>query len=174
MLEAVFWASVGLILYTHAGYPLLLWLLAHAQRTHTTGLHPAQDPPPRVSLIVAARDEEQVIADKVANALGLDYPRERLELIVASDGSDDRTAELARGAGADTVLELPRAGKVRTQDAGVQRASGEILVFSDANTQLDPQALRRLVAAFADAGVGYACGHVEFIQGDGSNQEGAY
>ena len=174
MLEAVFWASVGLILYTHAGYPLLLWLLARGRRTRTTGAHPVQEPPPRVSLIVAARDEEQVIADKVANTLALDYPRERLELIVASDGSEDRTAELARAGGADAVLELPRAGKVRTQDAGVEKASGEILVFSDANTRLEADALRQLVAAFADPSVGYACGQVEFLQGDGSNQEGVY
>jgi len=181
VLEAVFWASVGLILYTHAGYPLLLWLLwllAHARRTHTTGLHPAQDPPPRISLIVAARDEEQVIADKVANALGLDYPRERLELIVASDGSDDRTAELARGAGADTVLELPRAGKVRTQDAGVERSRSGLVAFSDANATWEPDALRRLVSAFADPRVGYACGAVAFERpgatGAAANQEGVY
>jgi cellulose synthase/poly-beta-1,6-N-acetylglucosamine synthase-like glycosyltransferase len=174
VLEAVFWASVGLILYTHAGYPLLLWLLSRVRRTRTAALRTELEPPPRVSLVVAARDEERVIADKVANALALDYPRERLEVIVASDGSEDRTAELARGAGADTVLELPRAGKVRTQDAGVERASGEILVFSDANTRLDRNALRRLVAAFAAPDVGYACGHVEFVQGDGTNQEGVY
>jgi len=174
VLQAVFWASAALILYTHAGYPMVLWLLSRVRRTRSSPLRASTGDLPSVSLIVAARDEERVIADKVRNALALDYPRDRLELIVASDGSADRTAELARAAGADAVLELPRAGKVRTQDAGVESARGEILVFSDANTGLEPGALRRLVGVFADPKVGYACGNVEFTRGDGSNQEGVY
>jgi cellulose synthase/poly-beta-1,6-N-acetylglucosamine synthase-like glycosyltransferase len=171
VLEAVFWAAAGLIVYTHAGYPLLLWLLARVGRTR--GTTAAGDRTPPLSLIVAARDEEAVIADKVRNALALDYPRERLELIVASDGSTDATAERARSAGADVVLELPHRGKVRTQDAGVEAATGEVLVFSDANTRLEPDAARRLVDALAD-GVGYVCGHVHFTREGGANQEGAY
>jgi cellulose synthase/poly-beta-1,6-N-acetylglucosamine synthase-like glycosyltransferase len=174
VLEAVFWASVALILYTHAGYPLVLWLLSRLRRTRSTPARALADEPPRVSLIVAAHDEAQVIAGKVRNALALDYPRERLELIVASDGSTDRTVELAREAGADVVLDLERGGKIRTQDAAVDRASGELLAFSDANTQLDPPALSRLVAAFGDPRVGYVCGQVHFTRGAGTNQEGAY
>jgi cellulose synthase/poly-beta-1,6-N-acetylglucosamine synthase-like glycosyltransferase len=174
VLQAVFWASVALIVYTHVGYPLLLWLLARLRRTRRTEARTTVDEPPRVSLIVAAHNEEQVIAPKVHNALALDYPRERLELIVASDGSTDRTVELAREAGADTVLDLPRGGKIRTQDAGVDRANGEILAFSDANTTLEPAALSRLVAAFDDPRVGYVCGHVHFTRAGGTNQEGAY
>jgi cellulose synthase/poly-beta-1,6-N-acetylglucosamine synthase-like glycosyltransferase len=172
VLEAVFWAAVGLILYTHAGYPLLLWLLARLERTRSTGgAAPGRTPP--LSLIVAARNEERLIADKVANALALDYPRERLQVVVASDGSTDATAERARAAGADAVLELPHRGKVRTQDAGVEVATGEVLVFSDANTRLERDAARRLVAALED-GVGYVCGHVNFTRGGGTNQEGVY
>src|SRR2546423_6347149 len=167
VLQAVFWASVALILYTHAGYPLLLWLLARLRRTRSSPIGMSADDLPPVSLIVAARDEERVIADKVANALALDYPRERLELIVASDGSADRTSELARAAGADAVLDLPRAGKVRTQDAGVESAGGEVLVFSDANTRLEAGALRRLGAAFADPQGGYARGAGGGTRGDG-------
>jgi cellulose synthase/poly-beta-1,6-N-acetylglucosamine synthase-like glycosyltransferase len=174
VLQAVFWASVALILYTHVGYPLLLWLLTRVRRPDPKRRDSAIGELPRVSLIVAAHDEEKVIADKVSNALELDYPRGRLELIVASDGSADRTVELARAAGADAVLELPRGGKIRSQDAGVDAASGEILVFSDANTRLEPGALRRLLEAFEDPRVGYACGHVHFTRGDGTNQEGAY
>ncbi len=89
-------------------------------------------------MIVAAFDEEEVIAAKVANALALDYPRERLELIVASDGSRDATVERARAAGADLVLDLPRGGKVTAQNAAAERASGEILAFSDANSSGRP------------------------------------
>ena len=170
MLEALFWASAGLIAYTHAGYPLLLWLVARGRRAPTP--RPAAELP-RVSLIVAAYDEEAVIADKVRNALELDYPRDRLELIVASDGSTDRTVELAEEAGADIVLDLPNGGKVRAQDQGVERASGEIVAFSDANTTLERDALRRLVGPFADPRVGYVCGQVRFDPA-GPNQEGAY
>ena len=170
MLEALFWASAGLIVYTHAGYPLLLWLVARTRRARSP--RPLAELP-RVSLIVAAYDEEEVIAAKVENALELDYPRDRLELIVASDGSTDRTTELARDAGADVVLDLPNGGKVRAQDQGVERATGDILAFSDANTTLEPDALTRLVEPFADPRVGYVCGQVRF-DGGSANQEGAY
>jgi hypothetical protein len=129
---------------------------------------------PNVSVIVAAYAEEAVISQRVANLLAQDYPREQMELIVACDGSPDRTAELARAAGADVVLELPRGGKVRAQDAAVRRARGELLAFGDANSSWEPDALRQLVGAFADPRVGYACGCVRLIgQGD-SNQEGLY
>ena len=173
MLEIAFWASVVLILYTHAGYPLLLWLLAGRRPATPSPEEPPDSPVPSVSLIVAAYDEEDVIEEKVRNALALDYPRDRLELIVASDGSSDRTVELARAAGADVVLDLPSGGKVRAQDRAVERASGAIVAFSDANTRLAPDALRRLVEPFADPAVGYACGQVRF-EDTGANQEGAY
>ena len=107
-----------------------------------------------------------MIAAKVANALALDYPRERLELIVASDGSADATAERARAAGADLVLELPRGGKIAAQNAAAERAAGEILAFSDANSVWAPDALRRLVEPFADPAVGYVCGQVRFLDAE--------
>ena len=108
--EIAFWASAGLIVWTHAGYPLALLALAGLARSRAGAEGTAA---PSVSLIVAAHDEEKVIAAKVANALALEYPRDRLELIVASDGSTDGTAELARGAGADLVLELPGRARCR-------------------------------------------------------------
>jgi cellulose synthase/poly-beta-1,6-N-acetylglucosamine synthase-like glycosyltransferase len=129
---------------------------------------------PVVSLIIAAYDEEDVIAAKVANAVALDYPRELLEVIVASDGSADATVERARRAGADLVLELPRGGKVAAQNAAAERASGELLAFSDANSLWTPDALRRLVERFADPEVGYVCGQVRFVDAEGGNLEGAY
>jgi hypothetical protein len=127
-----------------------------------------------VSLVVAAYDEQQVIAAKVANALALRYPRDRLEVIVASDGSSDATVERARAAGADLVLDLPRGGKVPAQDAAVERSSHSLVALSDANSMWEPEALRHLVAPFADPRVGYVCGLVTFTGGDGTNQEGAY
>jgi cellulose synthase/poly-beta-1,6-N-acetylglucosamine synthase-like glycosyltransferase len=95
-------------------------------------------------------------------------------VIVASDGSADATAERARAAGADLVLDLPRGGKVAAQNAAAERASGEILAFSDANSAWTPDALRRLVEPFADPAVGYACGQVRFSGPGGGNLEGAY
>ena len=119
----------------------------------------APAPPSRACRsIVAAHDEAEVIARKVANALALDWPADRLEVIVACDGSPDATAQRARAAGADLVLELPRGGKVRAQDAAVERAGGELLAFSDANALWEPDALRALAARFADERVGYVCG----------------
>jgi cellulose synthase/poly-beta-1,6-N-acetylglucosamine synthase-like glycosyltransferase len=173
VVAAFFWICAAAIVYTHLGYPLVLRALV-ALRRHPT-LHPTTwDEPPRVSLIVAAFDEEEVIAAKVANALALEYPRERLELIVASDGSADATVERARAAGADLVLDLPRGGKVAAQNAAAERASGEILAFSDANSAWAADALRHLVEPFADPGVAYACGQVRFLDPQGGNLEGSY
>ncbi len=174
MLEAVFWICAGLIVYTHAGYPVVLRGLLALRRRPTLDHPDAWQELPRVSLIVAAYDEEESIAAKVANALALDYPRERLQIVVASDGSADGTAEHARAAGADIVLELPRGGKVAAQNAAAERASGEILAFSDANSVWAPDALRRLVEPFADRAVGYVCGQVRFLDAAGDNVEGAY
>lgn len=197
-LEIVFWTSAGLIVFAHLGYPLLLRGLVAILGEEETREELGGELP-FVSLIVAAYDEEEVIERKVANAQALDYPAERLQVIVASDGSSDRTAELARSAGADLVLELPRGGKVAALNAAVRvirggsegaRAipkgatgfAGEeppvspsvILAFSDANSYWHPDALRRLVGRFADERVGYACGQVRFLGGEGGNQEGLY
>jgi cellulose synthase/poly-beta-1,6-N-acetylglucosamine synthase-like glycosyltransferase len=171
MLATIFWVSAGLIVYTHLGYPLVLRLLVGRRRPKPAARGGEL---PAISLIVAAYDEEEVIEDKIANALALDYPRDRLQLIVASDGSADATVERARAAGADLVLDLPRGGKVIAQNAAAERASGEIVAFSDANCLWAPDALRHLVEPFADPEVGYVCGQVRFTDPDGGNLEGAY
>ena len=175
-LEIVFWLCAALIVWTQVGYAATLAALARV-----FGRAPAiaaPEPPPSLSLIVAAHDEESVIAARVANALALDYPRELLEVIVSCDGCTDATAARAREAGADVVLELERGGKIRAQDAAVQRARGEIVAFSDANALWEPDAARLLAGAFADPRVGYACGQVRFVQAavgaQAGNQEGVY
>jgi hypothetical protein len=172
VVEVVFWVAVGLLVYAQVGYPLLLAVLGRLRRAREAP--PARGEVPRVSLIVAAHREAQVIEGKVANARALDWPADRLEVIVACDGSPDDTPARARAAGADVVLELPWGGKVRAQDAAVERATGELLAFSDANALWEPAALRALAAPFADAQVGYACGQVRFVGDDGGNQEGLY
>jgi cellulose synthase/poly-beta-1,6-N-acetylglucosamine synthase-like glycosyltransferase len=183
VLEIVFWASAGSIVWTQVGYPLAIFLLARlpARAPEASSVRGARqkDPPyPEVSLIVAAHDEEGVIGAKVENALALDYPRDLLEVMVACDGCTDATADRARAAGADVVLNLPRGGKIAAQDAAVERAGGEIVAFSDANALWEEDALSELVAAFADERVGYACGRVSFVQASegasATNQEGVY
>jgi cellulose synthase/poly-beta-1,6-N-acetylglucosamine synthase-like glycosyltransferase len=180
--EVLFWLSSSLIVYTHLGYPLVLWTLTHLpgwrrfpNRGPYRGANAGNDAEgvPNVSLVIPAYDEEDVIAEKVANALALDYPRDRLQIIVASDGSSDATAERAR-AGADLVLELPPGGKIAALNAGAEQATGEILAFSDANSAWSPDALRQLVAPFADSRVAYVCGQVRFLDPGGNNLEGAY
>jgi cellulose synthase/poly-beta-1,6-N-acetylglucosamine synthase-like glycosyltransferase len=171
-----FWLAAGLIVYTHAGYPVVLRLIAAARGRRPVAA--GAEPEPAVSLIVAAHDEEAVIERKVENALALEYPRERFELIIASDGSRDGTVERARGGAAGaarvTVLDLPRQGKVRAQDTAVEHASGEVLAFSDANAFWEPGALRALVAPLADREIAYVCGELRYLRADGANEEGAY
>jgi cellulose synthase/poly-beta-1,6-N-acetylglucosamine synthase-like glycosyltransferase len=171
-LVIIFWVSAGLLVYAQVGYGVLLAILARLRRRAPPP--PDLDHPPAVSVIVPAYAEETVIAGRVANLRALDYPSELLEVIVACDGSVDATAERARAAGADIVLELPRGGKIRAQDTAVERARGDVVAFSDANALWEPEALRRLVSAFADPRVGYVCGDVRFVNDSGANQEGLY
>jgi glycosyl transferase family 2 len=175
--RAIFWSATGKLAWTQVGYGAFLSVLRRARGNPPTA--PAGDVgTPSVSLIVAAYGEEAVIAAKVANALALDWPRDRLQVVVAVDGGAepgaDATAARARAAGADLVLELPRGGKVRAQDAAVAASSGELLAFSDANAAWEPGALRALLAPFADPAVGYVCGQVRFVNDAGTNQEGLY
>ncbi|HKZ13915.1 MAG TPA: glycosyltransferase family 2 protein [Solirubrobacterales bacterium] len=180
----VFWLCAVAIVYAQVGYPFVLRALVAARRGRESlggpkapralGLGTPPGERPLVSLIVPAYDEQEVIADKIANALRLDWPRDRLQIIVADDGSTDATPERAREAGADLVLELPPGGKVVALNEGVAEADGEFLAFSDANSEWAPDALGRLLAPFADERVGYVCGQVRFLDPDGDNLEGAY
>jgi cellulose synthase/poly-beta-1,6-N-acetylglucosamine synthase-like glycosyltransferase len=173
-IAVVFWVAVGLLVYAQVGYPLLLEVLGRARRGRTASGLVAAGAEPSVTLVIAAHREASIIEAKVANARALDWPGDRLEVIVACDGSPDDTAERARAAGADVVLDLPWGGKVRAQDAAVDRARGELLAFSDANALWEPGALRALTAPFADERIGYACGQVRFVNEGGTNQEGLY
>jgi cellulose synthase/poly-beta-1,6-N-acetylglucosamine synthase-like glycosyltransferase len=175
--KAIFWAATAQLAWTQLGYGAFLAALRRVRGNPPVA--PGGDAgTPAVSLIVAAYREQDVIAAKIANALALDWPRDRLEIVVAVDGGADAgadaTADRARSAGADVVLELPRGGKVRAQDAAVAASRGDLLAFSDANATWEPGALRALVAPFADPAVGYACGQVRFVNAAGSNQEGLY
>jgi glycosyltransferase involved in cell wall biosynthesis len=136
------------------------------------------DVTPSVTLIVAAHDERNAIEETVTRLLALDYPAQLLSIVVASDASTDGTdAIVERLAAAHpqvSLLRCPRGGKVAAQDRAVAAADTELVAFSDANGLWEPEALRRLVANFADPDVAYACGNVRLRRADGTNQEGLY
>ncbi len=178
IVEVIFWLSLALLVFAQLGYPLLLGVWTKLSRRRAA---PPQQIPsgeePFVTLVIAAHREQSVIGARVANARQLDWPADRLEVIVACDGSPDETATEARDAGADLVLELEWGGKVRAQDAAVAAADprSTVVAFSDANASWDAGALRALVGELALADVGYVCGQVRFTGADGStNQEGLY
>ena len=168
--EAVLWASVLMIALVTVGYPLTLALAGFLFR-RTRQL---RDSEPTVTLIIAAHNEEACIASKIENTLALDYPRARLEIIVASDGSTDRTADIVRSyADRGIVLrEFPRLGKTGMQNQVARSVSGEILVFSDANAAYRPDAIRKLVRNFADPAVACASGQLIYKSSRASAGDG--
>lgn len=150
-------ASAAALAWVFAGFSIVVAVWGNLVRRRVR----RADHTPALSVVVAAHDEESCIAGKLENTLAQDYPSDRLQVIVASDGSTDRTVDVARGF-ADrnvTVLSLPRRGKIATLEDAVPAATGEVLVFTDANTMLAPDALRRLVRSFADPDVGGVCGN---------------
>ena len=170
-LKALFWASFGALAWTHLLYPLAAAALARV-RTRAVRKAPIE---PTVTVIVAAYNEEASIERRLENLLALDYPADRLELVVTSDASTDGTHELVERFGDRVRLIVnPRGGKVAAQDRAVRETSGEILAFSDANATWAPDALRRLVENFADPEIAYVCGRLVLEAPDGSNKEGVY
>ena len=156
----IFWLSIAFLFYAYGGFALLVGLVGLVQRRGVRKLPIT----PSVSLIIAAYNEEKVIAERLDNALAMDYPRERLQILVASDGSSDRTEDIVASYASKGVLllSLPRRGKIQTLNAAVARASGKILVFTDANIMCRADTLRELVANFADASVGGVAGHTAY------------
>jgi cellulose synthase/poly-beta-1,6-N-acetylglucosamine synthase-like glycosyltransferase len=162
-MATVFWVSVGLIAYVTFGYPLLLMLIVRLRGAKAVRHGSAL---PRVSLIISAFNEAASIREKLRNARALDYPRERLEIVVVSDASDDATDAMVAEFADEGVrlLRLPeRRGKTAGLNAAVPTLGGEILVFSDANALYQPDAVRMLVRNFADAQVGCVTGEARYI-----------
>jgi cellulose synthase/poly-beta-1,6-N-acetylglucosamine synthase-like glycosyltransferase len=168
--EVLFWVSLAALVWTHAAYPATCLV---ATRFFRRPVRKA-DVEPAVAVVVAAYNEETSIARRIENLLALDYPRDRLELVVSSDASTDRTEEIALMYPEVKVLANPKGGKVAAQDRAVRSTSAEIVAFSDANCTWAPDALRRLVRPFADPQVAYVCGRLRLERADGSNQEGVY
>jgi cellulose synthase/poly-beta-1,6-N-acetylglucosamine synthase-like glycosyltransferase len=174
VLKILFWSSLAALVWTHAGYPVAVALLSSVRKRHVR----KTDITPSAAVIVVAHDEEVVLSRRLENLLALDYPRELLEIVVASDASADRTDEIveefARRDSRVRLLRRPREGKVAAQDAAVATVDAEVVAFSDANSLWAPDALRVLVRNFADPDVGYVCGRVGLEESDGTNREGLY
>jgi cellulose synthase/poly-beta-1,6-N-acetylglucosamine synthase-like glycosyltransferase len=172
--KVLFWGSLGALAWTHVGYPVSAALLARLRPRPVR----KKDVTPHVTAIVAAHDEEKVIASRVENLLALDYPPGKLEILVASDGSTDRTEpiveEIAARSPSVQLLRCERAGKATAQNRAVAESASEIVAFSDANSLWEPDALQRLVRSFADPDVGYVCGQLRLEPSDGASREGLY
>lgn len=167
----VFWGAVASVAYAYVGFPALLAvrsLVRPRPWRRSDGYRPT------VTVVIAAHNEEASIGAKVAGVLRLDYPAERLDCVVASDGSDDGTVAEAIRAGGDrtVVLDLPRSGKAVALNHGVEVASGEIVVFTDANSRLADDAVTRLVAPFADPAVGGVAGDQRYEAEGASGADG--
>jgi len=164
-ITATFWVSLLAISYAYIGYPAVLWLLVRfvvpGKRSDAgQGAHL-----PSVTMIISAFNEEKVIGEMVKNAISLDYPRELLEIVIASDGSSDRTCEIvSEYAGNGVVLRHHngRTGKTACLNRTVPLATGSIVVFSDANSTYDRGALRALLHPFQDSTVGFVTGWTRY------------
>lgn len=175
-IEVAFWISAAGCAASYALYPVLLHL---APRRPPHGADAAWELP-RLSVIVTARNEERRLEQKLRNTLALDYPRERLQIIVASDASEDRTDEIARsfaGEGVTLARTALRGGKEAAQAHAIAQSTGEIIVFTDVTTRLDTDALRRIASHFADPTIGAVSSEDRVEPGEaqaGASGEGAY
>lgn len=162
-MKYLFFISLGLLVYTFVWYPLMLFIVSRLFSKQTK----KDSRLPSVTLIISAYNEERSIREKLENTLKLDYPKEQLEIIVVSDGSTDNTDTVVRSfekRGVALMRIDGRKGKTHCQNRAVEKASGEILIFSDANSMYDSRAIRVLVSNFADPNVGVVCGELRYIK----------
>lgn len=155
----MFWLGAAALVYTYAGYPVLVWLVSvvRPKSVKKASIEPS------VTVLITAYNEEGAIAAKLENTLALDYPKAKLEILVASDGSTDRTDEIVRSFADRGVLLFHhpgRVGKTATQNAAVEKATGEIIIFSDATTDYPSDTVRKMVRSFADSAVGCVAGRL--------------
>jgi cellulose synthase/poly-beta-1,6-N-acetylglucosamine synthase-like glycosyltransferase len=168
--EIGFWICLGLLVYIYAGYPLCVFLLAPVLNRKVR----KSDIEPGVTVVIAAFNEEREIRDTVENKLAQDYPPERLDVIVVSDGSSDRTDEIVKGlteryqGRLGFLRQEPRQGKTQALNLALRHATTDLVVFSDANSIYAPNALRALVRSFADPSVGYVTGRMVYTNPAGA------
>ncbi len=164
-----FWFSLLALFYTYLGYPLIVALLVKIRKQQPTV--DKKTIYPHVTIIIAAYNEEDCIATTLENKISLDYPNEKLQIIVISDESEDQTDSIVESftdRGVTLLRQSPRAGKTSALNLAVPHARGEIIVFSDANSIYAPDAIQHLVANFADKDVGYVTGKMIYTNSDGT------
>jgi cellulose synthase/poly-beta-1,6-N-acetylglucosamine synthase-like glycosyltransferase len=178
LIQTIFWTSAACIVYAYVGYPMLVWCLARL--LGRSGQPAAVDPAelPNLSLLIAAYNEEAVIRARLENALAMDYPRDKLEIVVASDGSSDNTAKIVDSFADQGVRLLDyrrRRGKMAVLNAAVPELKGEIILLSDANTDIDAAAPKKLVRWFQDPAIGVVCGRLILVGREtGKNVDNLY
>ena len=176
ILQILLWVSIGVVVYTYAAYPVILWVAAKLSRPCRS--IPSSEFFPFVSLIIAAYKEDKVIVQRLTNALTLNYPADRYEVLVGCDGNEDLTGELVRTFDDHRIrlIQYPvRRGKASVLNDTVPQAQGEILIFSDANTDMHPDALRNLARHFTASFVGGVCGQLILQDAaTGKNVDGVY
>ena len=165
-IEILFWIALAIVFYTYAGYGIFLYLLVRVKEAlcKRTRIELPEELP-EVTLLIAAYNEEAVIADKMRNCRALDYPAGRLKIVWVTDGSNDRTNELLAGYPEVTVLFAPeRRGKTAALNRGVPLVTTPLVVFTDANTMLGPEAIREIIRPFGDSKVGCVAGEKRVVQ----------
>jgi cellulose synthase/poly-beta-1,6-N-acetylglucosamine synthase-like glycosyltransferase len=177
-LRVAFWGAVGLVAHVVVVFPALVAARALRRPAQVTRRAVAELEPPSLTVVIAAHDEAAVIARKVRNTLALDHPGDRLAVVVACDGCSDGTPELTRAAaGGDqrvTVLDLPRGGKNAALRAALACVPNGVVLFTDADAVLDPDAATLLLAPMADPAVGGTAGRVAFARDGVPSGEAAY
>jgi cellulose synthase/poly-beta-1,6-N-acetylglucosamine synthase-like glycosyltransferase len=169
----IFWVSLAGILYIYAGYPLILWGISRYFRTKGQANELKElNYMPSVSLLISAYNEEGVLEEKICNSLELDYPKEQFEIVVISDGSDDKTDEIALGFASSGVLLWRyegRIGKTECLNNALPNVRGEIVIFSDANSFYDRNAIQELVKNFSNSEVGFVTGWTKYLSAKDCN-----
>jgi cellulose synthase/poly-beta-1,6-N-acetylglucosamine synthase-like glycosyltransferase len=166
--QIVFWGSLAALFYVYAGYPLLVYLVS---RLFPKQINRAEFLP-KVTVLITAYNEEKAIRAKLANTFQIDYPKEKLEILVASDASSDKTDEIVKGyanEGVKLFRQEGRKGKTFTQNKAVEQSAGEIILFSDATTEYQPNVLHEILPNFADESIGCVAGKLIYVDSSKSN-----
>jgi cellulose synthase/poly-beta-1,6-N-acetylglucosamine synthase-like glycosyltransferase len=167
---AVFWFSVAGLFFTYLGYPLVMTLLAPLRRADSGSVQAPRESWPSVSVVLVARNEAARIAARLQNLAASDYPMDRIEFIVVSDGSTDGTERIVESLGdawARAIVFPEQRGKAAGLNAGVAAAQGEVIVFADARQSFATDTIRELIAAFESPALGAVSGELEIASSDG-------
>jgi cellulose synthase/poly-beta-1,6-N-acetylglucosamine synthase-like glycosyltransferase len=177
-LAIIFWSCLVAVTFAYIGYPLLVFVLSRTFGRKNESRLRADNQVPAVSLLIAAHNEELDIEARIQNALALDYPIEKLEIVIASDGSTDRTNDIVRryeSRGVQLFAYEKNRGKATVLNESVARLRGEIVILSDANTHMAPDAARRLASWFVEPAIGVVCGKLVLTDPTtGRNVDGIY